>query len=209
LRRGTGDRLRSRVFLYYAAMRWRLPALSLIATLLTAGDARATIVIPPTFEALVAGASTIFVGDVIDVRSQWIATRDGRAIITRVTFKVEEVWKGAAGAITELEFMGGTVGGMTMEVVGMPQFTAGQRSVLFVSGAAKRVSPLVGFYHGRMRVEKDHSGVDRVRTYDGRPLADPAGAGASHTHSLTAAAPMRLSDLEAAVRHRMIAGRQR
>jgi hypothetical protein len=190
-------------------MRPRLLALSLIASLLMASDAHSTIVIPPTFDALVASASTIFVGDVIDVRSQWIATRDGRAIVTTVTFKVEDVWKGAAGAITALEFMGGTVGGMTMEVVGMPQFSDGQRSVLFVSGAAKSVSPLVGFYHGRMRVEQDPGGVDRVRTYDGHPLADPTAIGGSQTRSLAAAGAMRLSDLEAAVRNRILAGKQR
>src|SRR6185436_12476627 len=130
----------------------RLVPLSLICTLLMAGVANSTTVIPPTFESLVSSASTIFVGEAINVRSEWIATRDGRAIITRVTFKVEDVWKGTAGAVTELEFLGGTIGETTMEVVGMPQFREGQRSVLFVSDDAKAVSPLVGCYHGRMRV---------------------------------------------------------
>ena len=74
--------------------------LTLIGTLLMAGVARSTTVIPPTFEALVSSASTIFVGQVIDVRAEWVATRDGRAIKTRVTFKVEDVWKGSLGAVT-------------------------------------------------------------------------------------------------------------
>lgn len=177
-----------------------------MATLLMTGTANSTTVIPPTFDSLVAAASTIFVGDVIDVRSQWIATRDGRAIITRVTFRVEDVWKGAAGAITQLEFMGGTVGDMTMDVVGMPQFAEGQRSVLFVSGAAKTVSPLIGFYHGRLRVERDGSGIDRVRTYDGRALINPGDVGSSRPRALSAAEAMRLSELAAAVRGRLLAG---
>ena len=187
----------------------RLLTLSLICTLLMAGVASSTTVIPPTFETLVSSANTIFVGEVMDVRSEWIATRDGRAIITKVTFKVEDVWKGAAGAVTQLEFLGGTVGEMTMEVVGMPIFREGQRSVLFVSSDATAASPLVGFWHGRMRVEKDPYGVDRVRTYDGRSLGSPNQVGANKADYMLSITPMRLSDLETAVRGRVSAGRVR
>ena len=98
--------------------------------------------------------------------------------MTYVTFKVEEVWKGAVGAVTQLEFLGGTIGDTTMEVVGMPTFREGQRSVLFVSPEVRAASPLVGFWHGRMRIERDPNGVDRVRTYDGRSLGDPSEVGA-------------------------------
>jgi hypothetical protein len=174
-----------------------------------AGVANSTTVIPPTFETLVSSASTIFVGEVMDVRSEWIATRDGRAIITKVTFKVEDVWKGAAGTVTQLEFLGGTVGQTKMEVVGMPEFVAGQRSVLFVSGDAMSVSPLVGFWHGRMRVERDPYGVDRIRTYDGRALANANAVGANKTDYMLSVTPMRLSELETAVRGRVLAGRMR
>ena len=187
----------------------RLLSLSLICTLLMAGVASSTTVIPPTFETLVSSANTIFVGEVMDVRSEWISTRDGRAIITKVTFKVEDVWKGAAGAVTQLEFLGGTVGETTMEVVGMPAFREGQRSVLFVSGDAKAVSPLVGFWHGRMRVERDPYGVDRVRTYDGRSLGNPDQVGANKANYMLSVTPMRLSDLATAVRGRVSAGRVR
>ena len=104
---------------------------------------------------------------------------------------------------------GGTIGETTMEVVGMPQFHEGQRSILFVSDDVKAVSPLVGFYHGRMRVEKDAYGVDRVRTYDGRSLANPAAVGANKTNYMLSVTPMRLEDLETAVRGRVSAGRIR
>lgn len=183
--------------------------LMVLALTWIAGVARATTVIPPTFESLVSGANTIFVGQAIDIRSQWIATRQGRAIVTRVTFKVEDVWKGAAGAITQLEFLGGTVGDVTMDVAGMPEFRDGQRSVLFVSGEVKSVSPLVGFYHGRLRIDTDVNGVDRVRTYDGRSLASPNDVGAGKASGVASGAPMRLTDLEAAVRDRVLAARVR
>ena len=187
----------------------RLVPLSLICTLLMAGVARSTTVIPPTFESLVSSANTIFVGEVMNVRAEWIATRQGRAIKTYVTFKVEDVWKGSAGAVTQLEFLGGTIGDMTMEVVGMPIFHDGQRSVLFVHGNVATASPLVGFWHGRMRVEKDPYGVDRIRTYDGRSLGSPAEVGVNRVDPMLSITPMRLSDLETAVRSRVLAGRAR
>ncbi len=187
----------------------RLLPLCVICTLLMSGVARSTTVIPPTFESLVSGANTIFVGEVMNVRSVWTATPSGRAIVTQVTFKVEDTWKGAAGAVTQLEFLGGTIGETTMEVVGMPEFHEGQRGVLFVSSQVRAASPLVGFWHGRMRVERDHNGVDRVRTYDGRSLGSPAEVGANRPNYMTSVTPMRLSELASAVRSRVLAGRAR
>ena len=187
----------------------RLLPLSLICTLLMAGVARSTTVIPPTFEALVSSAGTIFVGEVTDVRAAWIDTRQGRAIKTYVTFRVEDVWKGRIGAVTQLEFLGGTIGETTMEVVGMPTFREGQRSVLYVSSDAQSASPLVGFWHGRMRIERDINGVDRIRTYDGRSLGNPNEIGAQRPNYMLSVTPMRLADLEIAVKSRMLAGRAR
>ena len=185
----------------------RLVPLSVLCTFLIAGVAHSTTVIPPTFESLVSSANTIFVGEVMNVRATWVAGPEGRAIVTQVTFKVEDVWKGGAGAVTQLEFLGGTVGDTRMEVVGMPEFHEGQRSVLFVSSQVKSISPLVGFWHGRMRVEKDPYGVDRVRTYDGRSLGSAAEVGMQKLDPMTPVTPMRLSDLQAAVRGRVLAGR--
>jgi hypothetical protein len=187
----------------------RLLPLSLICTLLMAGVARSTTVIPPTFESLVAAANTIFVGEVMDVRAAWLSTPQGRAIKTYVTFKVEEVWKGSVGGVTQLEFLGGTIDGTTMEVVGMPTFRDGQRSVLFVHGEVRTASPLVGFWHGRMRVERDPYGVDRVRTYDGRSLGSPAEVGTQRLNPMISITPMRLTDFASAVRGRVLAGRAR
>ena len=185
-----------------------LPLL-LICTLLTAGTASSTTVIPPSFDALVNGANTVFVGEVMAVRARWETTRQGRAIFTDVTFRVEDVWKGAAGTVTMLEFLGGTIDGTTMDVVGMPTFAVGQRAVLFVSGE-RAISPLVGFWHGRMRVERDPNGVDRVRTHDGRSLGSVAEIGPQRAPNyMVSITPMRLSELASAVKTRAGAGRAR
>ena len=176
--------------------------LSLICTLVFAGVAGSTTVIPPTFDSLVSKAGTIFVGEVVDQRAYWVTTPDGRAIRTLVVFKVEDVWKGSVGAVTQLDFLGGTIGDTTMEVIGMPAFRVGQRSVLFVA-AERAASPLVGFMHGRMRVERDGSGVDRVRTHDGRSLGGVNQVGAQRPNYMLSITPMRLSDLASAVKARM------
>jgi hypothetical protein len=189
----------------------RLSLLTMLCLLAAAGVARSTTVIPPSFDALVSGASTVFVGEVMNVRAEWDNTPSGRAIITLVTFRVEEVWKGSLGAVTQLEFLGGEIGEMGMKVEGMPVFRLGQRDVLFVSDEVRTVSPLVGFMHGRMRVERDTvSGIDRVRTFDGRALGSIAQIGPQRAApSLASITPMRLSDLESAVRARAAAARQR
>jgi hypothetical protein len=172
------------------------------------GIARSTTVIPPSFDALVSGAGTIFVGEAIGQRSIWVNTPQGRAIRTQVTFKVEDVWKGAAGPVTQLDFLGGTIGETTMAVIGMPTFTVGQRSVLFVA-SSRQVSPLVGFMHGRLRIERDHAGVDRVRTHDGRSLGHSSEIGPQRPNFMLSTTPMRLSELASAVKARVSAGRAR
>lgn len=188
----------------------RLIPLTAICVLVAAAVAKSTTVIPPSFDALVSNANTIFVGEVMNIRSDWETTSGGRAIVTYVTFRVEDVWKGRVGAVTQLEFLGGTVGDIGLRVEGMPTFTIGQRDVLFVDGAARAVSPLVGFMHGRMRIERDAaSGVDRVRTYDGRALGSVAQIGRQRSASLASITPMRLADLASAVRARAGAPRPR
>ncbi len=189
----------------------RLLLLTTVCTVAAAGAARSTTIIPPSFDALVSGANTIFVGEVMNIRADWDVTPRGRAIVTRVTFRVEDVWKGNLGAVTQLEFLGGEIGDIGMKVHGMPSFRMGQRDVLFVSSEPRKISPLVGLMYGRMRVERDTvTSVDRVRTHDGRALGSVAQLGPQRAApALAAVAPMRLSDLESAVRGRLDAMRQR
>lgn len=186
----------------------RLFPLSVIYTLLFAGVASSTTIIPPSFDALVAGANTIFVGEVVNQQAIWVSTPQGRAIKTLVDFSVEDVWKGSSGVVTRLEFLGGTIGEMTMEVVGMPTFRLGQRSVLFAHGQ-RGTSPLVGFMHGRLRIERDYTGVDRVRTHDGRSLGGINEIGPNRPSYMLSITPMRLADLAAAVKSLAGAARAR
>lgn len=187
----------------------RIALLGLLCAFLPPRAATSTVVIPPSFDELVTRAQSIFVGEVINRRSIWESGANGRVIITQVTLKVDDVWKGSVGPITRLEFLGGTVDDVTFEVSGIPTFTIGQRDVLFVSAEARAISPLVGFMYGRLRIERDAtSGVDRVRTFDGRSLGNVTEIGRQRSDPAAAVTPMRLIDMAAAVRARVRAGRQ-
>jgi hypothetical protein len=154
-------------------------AAALIFGVLT-GAPRAASVIAPTFEVMVARAQTVFVGQTLDVRSQWVSTSSGPAIVTRVTFRVIRTLKGELGAQTQLEFLGGTVGEYRMEVPGIPRFRVGDEDVLFVDERGQPVSPVVGFMHGRFRV-LDEPGTGRrlVARHDFAPLVSVSEIGAA------------------------------
>ena len=147
-------------------------ALTVCATLAAARLASPTTVAPPTFEELVRRAESVIVARVAATRSAWVDSRAGRAIVTDVTVSIERTLKGPTYAERSFEFLGGTIGDETLSVAGMPEFHVGDRDVLFISEAGRPASPLVGFMYGRFRIMGDsRTGVDMVRTHDGRPLA--------------------------------------
>lgn len=87
---------------------------------------------------------------------------------TFVTFAVERTIKGIPPSndrIT-LRFQGGPDGlGRALKVVGVPDFQAGERDILFVRNNGVALCPLVGWEQGRLRVAGD-----QVFAADGREL---------------------------------------
>ena len=155
-----------------------------------AGGLQAASIVAPTFSGMIARAQAVFVGETLDVRSQWVSTPSGRAIVTVVTFKVVRTLKGELGAQTQLEFLGGTVGEYRMEVPGIPRFRVGDEDVLFVDDRGQPVSPVVGFMHGRFRVlEEPGTGRRSVARHDFSRLSSVAEIGAA----APSAAPARQS----------------
>src|SRR6185295_14440651 len=130
----------------------KVPLLCVSALLAGVVAASSTTVIQPTFDELIARAQIIFQGEVVDRRSEWETTAQGRSIITHVTFSVASVLKGQAAATVQLTFLGGTIGDTTLAVSDMPRFLVGDRDVLFVAPELHAVSPLVGFAYGRYRI---------------------------------------------------------
>ena len=134
---------------------------------------RATTVVAPTFEALVAQADAIVESEVVDTTSRIALQRDGAPIVTDVYFRVEKVLKGAPASTLILQFLGGQVGDLGFRVEAVPSFSKGDRDVLFAITAAPQVSPIVGMMHGRVRITADAATrQDIVRVFDGTPLRD-------------------------------------
>jgi hypothetical protein len=135
---------------------------------------RATSVTPPTFPQLTSRAGTIFRGEVTAIRTELVTRADNRAIFTYVTFRVQEVLKGTvpAAATVTLEFLGGSVGELTMDVVGMPRFSVGQTELLFVDQTGGQICPLVAMMFGRYRIQRHPTtGAEFVARDNGAPLA--------------------------------------
>ncbi len=149
--------------------RRRLLAAVLLAT---AWPAAATTVVPPSFEHLVDAAARVVVAEVVRVEPRAAFAPGGRrVIVTAVTFAPRRVVKGEETGPFVVEFLGGTLGDETMEVVGSPRWVVGDRDVLFLGAGRSRLSPLVGLMHGRVRVRLDAAGVETVATYAGDPIA--------------------------------------
>jgi hypothetical protein len=127
----------------------------------------------PSLASLVARADRIVTAEVLDVRCQAEATRDGDVPITLVTIRTERTLKGAASTHLVLEFLGGTAGADRLAVAGLPRFAVGDRDVLFLRGATRGISPLVATVHGRFRLLASEGTVAvRVADHTGRPLTE-------------------------------------
>ena len=173
----------------------------LLVVLFATSAASATTVRNLSFEEIVTSAERIFLGQVVNVRPTWQTSADGKHIVSIVTFKVERVLKGQFGPEIQLEFLGGDIGGLVMEVVGMPQFQVGDRDVLFLSATPRAVSPLVGFYHGRFRIADDRvNRTTRVLSHDGQAFTSLSTGAISRRSVLSQApAPMTYAEFEALV----------
>jgi hypothetical protein len=139
--------------------------------------AAGTSVRAPRFETLVDRAELIFTGRALGQRSEWRTIDGSRSIVTVVSFHVETVHKGKADSKVALQFLGGTIGNVTMDVAEMPRFTPGERAVLFVEGNGVTASPIIGFYHGRFPIRKSPEEAEEILRHDGAPLTEVAEIG--------------------------------
>ncbi len=186
----------------------RLPTVVFALALCGAVHAGATTYPPVTFDELVTRADVIFVGEVVDVRPFALDTRDGPIIKTRVVFRVTDPLWGTASAVEVFDFLGGELDGIGMAVAEMPKFAVGDRRVVFAR-RERSINPIVGFTQGLLQVRRDASGVDRLLTLDGVPLAAPESIGTRAPGvSLTPIVPMRLSDFRSRVTRALQARRR-
>lgn len=134
---------------------------------------RATTVVPPQFEELVAKSEYIVRAVVKSVNAQMHADGAHRHIITKVELNVLEVIGGTPPQPLILEMLGGKVGAEEMTVDGTPKFQVGDEDILFVRGNGRQFCPLVALLHGRYPIKSDAStGRQFMTRGDGSLLAN-------------------------------------
>ena len=182
-----------------------LRALVLFTGLLLAlPAARATTVIPPTFDELVANAEMIFEGTVMTIRSEWTGQGSDRHIVTYVTFKIEDSIKGSLGDTYTIRMFGGTVDGQTIEVTDAPRFKTGDRDILFVEHNGTQFIPLVGIMHGRFHVQADANGAnEKIAKDNGATVADVTKLGQDERAAVSGTA-LSKAQFKAAIRQKIV-----
>ncbi len=134
--------------------------------------APATTVIPPRFEDLVDTADLIFTGQAVAQKTEWRTLEGKSSLVTLVTFSVQRIHKGLTPSVVTLQFLGGSLGDVKLDVSEVPKFRMGERVVLFVEGNGVTVSPLVGFFHGKFSLKREPDGRESLLQHDGHPLLE-------------------------------------
>lgn len=148
---------------------------------------KATTVVPPTFEEMADRADVIFVGNVVSSRAEWRTSGTNRVIFTMVEFETQDVLKGSNTKKVTLQFLGGTVDDVTLEVPGVPKFKPGERVLIFVEGNGVQFCPIAGVFHGKFGLKKDEkSGLEIVVMHDGKALQDTSEIGSGEGAELSA-----------------------
>ena len=110
------------------------PLLTLVLILAMVGTSYATIVPKMDLPELVQKSDSIIEGHVDSVVSQWDPSV--KLIYTYISIRIDEQVKGSNGQSLTIKQVGGRVGSLDMNAVGMPVFKAGQQVVLFLKKQA-------------------------------------------------------------------------
>ena len=157
--------------------------LVLAVSLACAWPAMGSTFVAMTDEELVRGSAAVVEGEVLRTVSFWDETNS--VIVTEATVQVRE---GIAGrempAVVEVRTYGGTVGSYRVEAHGFPEFSAGDRVVLFLGDRRGASYSVTGYQLGHYQVRQDAAGGElavptletgvRLLSADGSAAARPA-----------------------------------
>lgn len=163
-----------------------------LGLLVAARAADATIVVPADLAELSRDARAIVRGHVVAVDGRW--TDDHRTIETLVSLEAENYLKGDLGSLVQFKVPGGRLGRFRNVVVGAPQFSVGQRVIVFLGANGPTIPFLLGLHQGVYRV---------TAAADGRAVVAPPstlGAAGPIVRGDASRAPSSLPDFERDVR---------
>lgn len=144
---------------------------------LAVAPAGATTLIRQGLDRLVAGNTTIVVGEVLDTSSYWNA--DGTFILTDVRIATQEILKGnVKDREIVVTIMGGTVLDLTTLIVGGAELAPGKAYVLFLDQGdlpgAKRARTVRHHSQGVFEIVQARDGLRAVSQASRQPLAPDA-----------------------------------
>jgi PKD repeat protein len=119
--------------------------------------ARATTIVLPTDEQLIAKSPVIVQGTVLSTAA---ADRDG-TIVTETRIEVARTLKGDAAGTIAVRELGGIVGDRITKIFGTPEFAAGERVLLFLEPSPRGGYRTIDLYVGKF---------SEAKTVDGRRL---------------------------------------
>ena len=151
------------------------------------------------FTDVVALADTVFVGEVVDRRSSWQASRRTRRIVTQVTFRVESALKGRARTWLPLDFLGGSVEATQHSAYGVPLFSVGDRAVLMIAPIAPG-APLTGEHFRWFPINKAPDGTDHVTLPNRWAFSSLIDVDSPVSESLVPRRPMSLQEFKKGLR---------
>jgi hypothetical protein len=142
----------------------------LLGALWACRPAGATVVVPVPIDSLARDADVVVVGRVTKIASYWEPRH--ASVFTRITLAVDEVWKGdGVGATLVVRQVGGQLPGRHAWVFGSPEFTRGEKVLVFLRRMADGALRVVHLYQGKFSVVPDsETGEELVH----QPLS-PAG----------------------------------
>jgi len=147
-----------------------LAALPLLILLLSPVPATATSVVMLSDTELVVNSRFVITGKVRSVVSAWDDAHSD--VWTYVKVRVDQVLKGELTARTVvLKQLGGEAGGSGMRVFGDPQFSPGQRVLLYLNTAPDGTLRVAYAFMGKFSISQDAAGQELVtRTIDAREV---------------------------------------
>jgi len=105
-----------------------------------------------TTKELTEKADAIIIGNVLEQKAQWNAEKNN--IFTTVTVNVNEYLKGEAKSKRQtLVIPGGQVGEIGLKVTEAPNFTVGERALLFLSRGQNNDMSIVGLKYGKFSID--------------------------------------------------------
>jgi len=130
-----------------------LAPLSFLILILLIASLGATTVEKLSLEDLVQKAQKIIVGRCLSTESRW--NEKSTLILTYSKFAVGENLKSHSNGSLTVVTVGGSVGGITQTVSGMPQFVPNEEAVLFLEPSKDHHWQIVGLSQGKFQIVKD------------------------------------------------------